>query len=137
VQSKQVVPARNGIADRLKVAESTPVLWIESLRLADGRPVCVTSHFLPQAKFPGLLELYNGGSLHALVMASFGVSPRRTESLVSAMLPQGDDAVLLEMARNQPVLRVKSVNVDDSSSIPFEYSLTRFRADRIQLRFNP
>ena len=137
IQSKQVVPAREGVAGRLRVAEITPIFWIESLRLADGRPVCVTSHFLPKEMFPGLLEQYAGGSLHALAMASYGIRPRRIESLVSAMLPQGDDAALLEMARNQPVLRVKSVNVDEGSGRPFEYSLTRFKADRIQLRFNP
>jgi GntR family phosphonate transport system transcriptional regulator len=137
IQSRQIIPARNGIAARLQIAENTPTLWFESLRLANKKPVCVTSHFLPLGRFPGLLERYNGGSLHGLVMAVYGIKPRRIESLVSAMLPQGDDAALLGMARNQPVLRVKSVNVDECSSLPFEYALTRFRADRIQLRFNP
>ena len=62
---------------------------------------------------------------------------RRTESLVTAVLPQGDDESLLGMPQNRPVLRVKSVNVDERDGTPVEYAITRFRADRIQLRINP
>lgn len=57
--------------------------------------------------------------------------------LVTAVLPQGDDAKTLGMPQNRPVLRVKSVNVDDRDGTPVEYAITRFRADRIQLRINP
>jgi len=53
------------------------------------------------------------------------------------VLPQGDDAKLLGMPQNRPVLRVKSVNVDERDGTPIEYAITRFRADRIQLRINP
>lgn len=134
---KLIVPARGGIATRLRLAENDPIVWIESLRLADDRPICVISHFLPQRTFPGLLAEYHGGSLHAHLAARHQLKLRRIESLVSAVLPQGDDASLLGMPQNQPVLRVKSVNVSEWDETPLEYALTRFRADRIQLRINP
>jgi GntR family phosphonate transport system transcriptional regulator len=41
------------------------------------------------------------------------------------------------MPQNRPVLRVKSVNIDQRDSRPVEYAVTRFRADRIQLCINP
>ena len=134
---KLVVPARGGVATRLRLAENDPVVWIESLRLADDRPICVISHFLPQRDFPELLEAYHGGSLHEHLGVRYELKLRRVESLVSAALPQGDDASLLGMPQNQPVLRVKSVNVGERDGTPLEYALTRFRADRIQLRINP
>ena len=134
---KLVIPARGGVATRLHLAENEPVVWIESLRLADDRPVCVISHFLPRQTFPDLLADYSGGSLHEHLAVRYGLKLRRIESLVSAALPQGDDASLLGMAQNQPVLRVKSVNVGERDGTPLEYALTRFRADRIQLRINP
>lgn len=134
---KLVVPARGGVAARLRLSENDPVIWIESLRMADDRPICVISHFLPQQVFPGLLEEYHGGSLHEQLAVRYGLKLRRIESLVSAALPQGDDASLLGMAQNQPVLRVKSVNVGERDGTPLEYALTRFRADRIQLRIHP
>ncbi|MHB1353404.1 MAG: phosphonate metabolism transcriptional regulator PhnF [Thiobacillus sp.] len=134
---KLAIPARGGVATRLHLAENEPVVWIESLRLADDRPICVISHFLPRQAFPDLLADYACGSLHEHLAGRYGLKLRRIESLVSAALPQGDDASLLGMAQNQPVLRVKSVNVDERDGTPLEYALTRFRADRIQLRINP
>lgn len=134
---KLVVPARGGVATRLQLAENAPTLWIESLRLADDRPICVISHFLPESAAPQLPDEYHGGSLHEHLSVRYGWKLRRTESVVSAALPQGNDASLLGMAHNQPVLRVKSVNVLDLDGTPIEYALTRFRADRIQLRINP
>lgn len=134
---KLLVPARGGVATRLRLGEDDAVIWIESLRLANDRPVCVISHFLPQQVFPDLLAKYQGGSLHEHIAIHYKLKLRRVESLISAVLPQGNDASLLGMAQNQPVLRVKSVNVGERDGTPLEYSLTRFRADRIQLRINP
>lgn len=134
---KLIIPARGGVASRLNLSENDKVVWIESLRLADDRPICIVSHFLPQRLFPELLERYHGGSLHQHLDVNYGYKLRRIESLISATLPQGDDASLLGMPHNHPVLRVKSVNVDINNDKPLEYALTRFRADRIQLRINP
>lgn len=134
---KLVVPARGGMAQRLGLVEDVPVIWLETLRLVDDRPYCVISHFLPQTRFPDLLDRYAGGSLHDFIRSHYQISLRRVESLVTASLPLGDDAGLLSMPQHQPVLRVKSVNVDARDSTPLEYSLTRFRADRIQLRICP
>jgi GntR family phosphonate transport system transcriptional regulator len=133
----QTVAAIPRVAQRLGIPEGDAVHWIDTLRLADDRPLCLISHFVPAAAFPDLLERFEGGSLHGLLAASYGCRLRRTESLVTAMLPQGDDARLLGMPQNRPVLRVKSVNVDDRDATPVEYAITRFRADRIQLRINP
>ena len=134
---KLIIPARGGVAARLNLPENALVIWIESLRLADDHPVCVISHFLPLQVLPNLFEEYHGGSLHEHLASRYGIKLRRVESLISGALPQGDDASLLGMPQNQPVLRVKSVNVSERDGSPLEYALTRFRADRIQLRINP
>jgi GntR family phosphonate transport system transcriptional regulator len=99
--------------------------------------MCLISHFIPAERFPDLLGRFESGSLHGLLESAYGCRIRRTESLVTAVLPQGDDARVLSMPQNRPVLRVKSVNVDERAGTPVEYAITRFRADRIQLRINP
>ena len=137
VLKKLRVPARGGIAQRLQLDEGEPVLWLETLRSVDDRPLCVISHYLPAALLPGLLDDYQGGSLHAFIEANHGWNLKRSESLVSSTLPQGDDASVLAMPANWPVLRVKSVNVREHDELPVEYALTRFRADRMQLRITP
>jgi GntR family phosphonate transport system transcriptional regulator len=136
VVRKMVAPASAGVARNLSLAPDDHVLWIETLRLADGVPFCVISHFFPVNPYSELLNDYQDGSLHDLLSASCG-KLRRTESLVTAVLPQGDDAKLLGITQNRPVLRVKSLNVLDQGSTPVEYAITRFRADRIQLRITP
>lgn len=128
-----IVPAANGVARRLNLAEGEDVVFIETRRRADGQPFCLVSHFLPARDYAGPLEAYAGGSLHAFLTEHLDLRLRRVESLVTATLPQGDDAQLLSMPRNTPVLRVKSLNVCEDTGAPVEYALTRFRADRVQL----
>ncbi|CAM5539739.1 GntR family transcriptional regulator [Thauera mechernichensis] len=134
---KQTIGAIPGVAQRLSIPEGDAVHWVETLRMVDERPMCLISHFVPALRFSDLLARFESGSLHALLGSAYGCKLRRTESLVTAVLPQGDDATTLGMPQNRPVLRVKSVNVDDRDGAPVEYAITRFRADRIQLRINP
>ncbi len=134
---KQTIPAIRRVAEHLQLNEGDPVHWVETLRAVDERPMCVISHFMPAETFPDLLAQYEAGSLHAFLANTYGCQVRRTESLVTAVLPQGDDAKSLQMPQNRCVLRVKSINVDARSDLPIEYAITRFRADRIQLRINP
>jgi GntR family transcriptional regulator, phosphonate transport system regulatory protein len=133
---KLIIPARDGVAERLGVAAESPVIWFETLRMADKHAICLISHFLPLQLFPELYTGYQGGALHQEIK-KLGIRIRRQESLISAVLPRGDDASLLGMPLNQPILRVKSVNVNVADGTPVEYALTRFRADRIQLCINP
>jgi GntR family phosphonate transport system transcriptional regulator len=134
---KQWLPATARIAERLAIQTGDTVLWMETLRLADQRPLCVISHFVPQALFPNLDERYQSGSLHALLTDHYGCQIRRNESLITSVLPQGDDARLLNMPQHWPVLRIKSVNIDERTGRPIEYAIGRFRADQVQFRINP
>ncbi|PKN50508.1 MAG: phosphonate metabolism transcriptional regulator PhnF [Deltaproteobacteria bacterium HGW-Deltaproteobacteria-16] len=136
VARKMIVAASAGVARVLKLTGDASVLWIETLRSVDGVPLCVISHFLPLVPYGETLRNYSGGSVHEWLMERHG-RLRRTESLVTAVFPQGDDAKLLSIAQTRPVLRVKSLNVLESNGTPVEYAITRFRADRIQLRINP
>jgi len=84
---KLTFPARRGVARRLQLAENDPVAWIESLRLADNRPICVIFHFLSRQIFPDLLAEYHEGSLHEHLSIRYRLKLRRVESLVSPALP--------------------------------------------------
>ena len=133
VLRKQVIPARGGVASRLELAAGEEVIFLETLRLVEGHPFCVISHFLPLEGFATVIDRYDEGSLHTFLEQRCATRVRRTESLISAVLPEPDDAVLLNMPRNQPVLRVKSLNLDANSGQPVEYVVTRFRGDATQL----
>lgn len=136
VLRKLVIPATGGVSKKLRLKESQDVIWIETLRLVEGVPFCIISHFLPLDRAIAVNENYDGGSLHGFIKRKLGVELNRKNSLITAMLPQGDDAMHLNMPANAPVLRVKSVNCDKLSGVPLEYAITRFRADRVQLEVN-
>ncbi|MES9991419.1 MAG: phosphonate metabolism transcriptional regulator PhnF [Candidatus Thiodiazotropha sp.] len=134
---KQLVLASGGVATRLQLAEGCEVIFLETLREVEGKPFCVISHFIPLAACPQVLESYNGGSLHMFLEKHCATKLQRSESLISAVLPESDDASLLNVPRHMPVLRVKSVNVAIDSQKPVEYVVTRFRGDATQLSVKP
>lgn len=137
VLRKQIIPARGGVAEKLDIAEGTQVIFLETLREVDGKPFCISSHFLPLEQVPEVFESYQSSSLHTFLETQCAVKIKRTESLISAVTPLADDAVQLKMPRNMPALRVKSLNVEMDSLKPIEYVVTRFRGDTAQLSIQP
>lgn len=137
VLRKQVVPARGGVASRLKINDGDKVIFIETLREVEKKPFCIISHFLPGQTFSAVLDRYDNGSLHEFISLHYSIELKRTESLISAVLPEAEDASLLNMPRQSPILRVKSINLDSKSNKPVEYAVTRFRGDATQLSINP
>jgi len=137
VLRKQVIPARGGVASRLQISEGTKVIFIETLRYVEGKPFCVISHFIPLHICPEILQDYDDGSLHRFLKKRCAIELKRSESLISAVLPEADDASLLNMSRHTPALRVKSTNLDIRSNNPVEYAVARFRGDAIQLSVQP
>ncbi|MFP3943646.1 MAG: phosphonate metabolism transcriptional regulator PhnF, partial [Alphaproteobacteria bacterium] len=114
----------------LKVGD--PVVVIEFLHLNDGRPVTITSHHFPGARFDGLIEAYREEGRLSAALRRFGVEDclcKRTK--VSARLPSAADARHLHMPRNQPVVVAESVNVD-AAGRPVDYSVTRSAGQRTQ-----
>ncbi len=137
VLRKQIIPARGSVASRLKANEGDDIIFIETLREVEDKPFCIISHFLPCQFCSGVLDAYESGSLHEYLKNNCGIELKREESLISAVLPEADDASLLNMPRHAPLLRVKSLNLDVVSSNPVEYAVTRFRGDAAQLSIKP
>jgi GntR family phosphonate transport system transcriptional regulator len=137
VVCKQIIPARGGVAARLDLREGDQAIFLETLRKVDGQPFCIISHFLPYSQFPLVITSYDSGSLHQFLEQHYATKVRRSESLISAVLPTSDDAALLNMPKNLPVLRVKSLNLEIDTGKPIEYVVTRFRGDATQLSVQP
>lgn len=137
VVRKLRLTATGGVARRLGLTDGTPVIQIDTLRKIDGRPYCLITHFLPHAGLEAVYRDYQAGSLHQFLRERLDLRLQRSESLITAVLPMGDDASLLQMPRQQPLLRVKSVNRDLADDRAVEYSLARWRADLVQLHMQP
>jgi len=127
------VPAEGGVARRLELAAGTPLARLVILRFAKDLPLCLITHFVAPPEADVVLGTYRGGSLHAFLAERCGLVLERRTSLVTTRLPEPEDARLLRQPATRPILRVKGVNVCARTGRPVEYSVTRFRGDRIEL----
>ncbi len=127
------IAAEGGVARRLGVPPGSPVARVETLRFAADTPLCLVTHFVVVPEGESVLAHYRGGSLHAFLAERHGLTLERRTSLVTARIPSPEDARLLRMPATRPVLRVKGVNSCARTGRIVEYSLSRFRSDRIEL----
>jgi len=101
VTRKLLLPASGGVARWLGLEEGTRVILIDTVREIDGAPYCLISHFLPHAGLEPVYRDYDHGSLHLFLREQLGLQLQRSESLITAVLPLGDDASQLQMPRHQ------------------------------------
>jgi len=134
---KQRVFARGGVAKALAIDEGAPLVFLEMLRETESTPFCVASHFLPHRELPKILNDYHEGSLHSFIELHYQQQLHRTESKITSVMPHPDDTRVLNIPKNLPVLRVKSINTSQSTGRPLEYVITRFRSGMTQIVVQP
>lgn len=134
ILKKEMIVVSEGVARRLQISPGSSVVWMETLRSVKERPIGVSSQFLPMPYAQTVFDHYEGGSLHQFLFDQHGVRLKRDYSLITAVLPQKEDARLLQVSRRLPLLRMKNVNVEEISAVPIEYAVARARADAIQIR---
>ncbi len=131
------IAADGAIAAGLGVRVGARVILLERLGLADGRPVSLGSHHFPAARFPGLLAALRCASTITDALAEVGVADyRRLVSRVSARMPLAQEAALLAMPRNRPLLVTENVNVDGRDAV-VEFGIARYPTPRVQIVFEP
>jgi len=125
------------IAVGLGIRPGARVVLLERLGLADDRPVSLACHYFPAARFCGLLEALRGAGGITEALRSVGVSDYlRQTSRVSARLPSGEEAELLRMPRNRPVLVCENINVDRAGAV-IEFAIGLYPTPRVQIVFEP
>ena len=133
----QVIGADRGVAAGLGIGADAPVVLFERLGMADGRPVCLSSHWFPLGRFPALPALLRRHGTITAALREAGIADyRRQVTRVSARLPSAEEAALLATSRNRPVLVTENVNVDGSGEI-VEFGVGRYPTPRVQIVFEP
>jgi GntR family phosphonate transport system transcriptional regulator len=131
------VPAEPGPASALGIRPGTRIVRFERLGLADNRPVGLSTHHFPATRYPGLADALREFPSITEALAHCGVADyRRQITRVSARMPTAQEAELLRMPRNRPVLTTESINVDQSGAI-VEFGMARYPTPRVQLVFEP
>ncbi len=118
-------------ARRLRLAAGAPVWRIATLRLTGSTPISTIVHHLPAEPLPDLDQRFEGGSVHDC-LHGYGLRLRRLSTWISAVPAGPDDARSLRLAPRLPVLRIRTLS-GDAQGRPWEWAVTRARADRLDL----
>lgn len=129
VVRRDMTPANAVVAHHLQLAEHTPVVCLERLRLANGEPMALETAFLHFTGMELLLTLDLGGSLYALLQQEFKVVPTEAFQEFEARLAQPHERTLLHVAEGAPILILQRTTFDTLQH-PFEYVLSAYRGDR-------
>ena len=113
------------------------MIRFERLGLADDRPVSLGRHYFSLARCPGLLNALRDAPTITDALRLVGVPDyMRLSTRVSARLPSAEEAELLRMARNRPVLVAENVNVDSDGAV-VEFGTAIYPTPRVQIVFEP
>lgn len=128
-------PAAAQTAASLGIAEADEVFYLERLRLADEMPMAFEQAFLPVTICPNLDD-YNLEklSLYEVLKTRFGIEIDRAEEVLEAACAARDEAKLLQIKANAPLLVVSRV-VYTETNRAVEAVKTIYRADRYRATF--
>jgi GntR family phosphonate transport system transcriptional regulator len=128
-----VEAADSRVSGVLGLSLGAPVLRLESMGEADGRPVSRATSFFDAGRFAGLEDAFaRSGSITA-ALGEFGVLDYvRRSTLVSARHAGSADLADLGLSPGAIVLVTVAINETLDGS-PLQFSETRFAADRVEL----
>ncbi len=122
-----------GVARALGLAPREPVLRWRRLRLADGKPVCLSDAYLSAALVPGLLDGTDLPDSLYDELATRGKRPTWAEDSLSAGVATPEESALLECKEGTVVIRVTRRALWDDR--PIEISRSVYRADQHTVSF--
>jgi GntR family transcriptional regulator, phosphonate transport system regulatory protein len=129
--------ADSHVAGALGIRPAGKVVLLERLGFADDRPVSLAHHYFPVARLRGLLDALRASPSITEALKSVGVSDYlRQLTRVTARLPSLEEAELLRMPRNRPLLVTENINVDRAGKV-VEFGISRYPTPRVQIVFEP
>lgn len=129
--------AESQVASALGIRPGSRVVLLERLGFADDRPVSLAHHYFPATKLRGLTDALRASPSITEALKSVGVSDyMRQITRVTARLPSAEEAELLRMPRNRPLLVTENINVDRAGMV-VEFGISRYPTPRVQIVFEP
>ncbi|MFN8379842.1 MAG: GntR family transcriptional regulator [Anaerolineae bacterium] len=132
VLSQRIIPAPADVAGYLGLEQGTPLIEIVRLRSVQDVPIVLVTTYLPYALCPDLInDDLNNQSLYALLETKYQVYVARGRRTIQAVLADGQEAKLLEVAKGAPLFRLDSISsLSDGRGV--EYYVAYHRGDRSQ-----
>lgn len=130
VLSLELVNGRSPINEKLLVAPTQKLIYLERVRFADGEPIVYLETYLPYSPYKELLqEDFVNNSLYSLLEDHYSIHVTRVLREIEAVNATQREAGLLEISKNKALCLVKTVAYTDRG-MPVEFSVARYRGDR-------
>ena len=124
--------ATRELARELGLKNGATLIRIESLRLADRTPICVSTSWLSAERFPDAGQVFAGARSMTKLLAHYGIRDyRRSSTRITAAIADASDAARLDLALGRPVLVVDSTDVGLDGT-PLVTKRSRFAAERVE-----
>jgi GntR family transcriptional regulator, phosphonate transport system regulatory protein len=125
--------ASSDVAQALKLRVGSPSIRLETLSLADGRPVSRATSWLDHSRFAEFPHAFERTHSVTSALRALGVRDySRSSTRISARHADADETRMLRLAPGSILLVSESIDVD-SDGRPIQYALSRFPADRLEL----
>jgi GntR family transcriptional regulator, phosphonate transport system regulatory protein len=124
--------ASRELARELGLKNGATLIRIESLRLADRTPICVSTSWLSAERFPNAGQVFAGARSMTKLLTHYGIRDyRRSSTRITAAIADASDAARLDLALGRPVLVVDSTDVGLDGT-PLVTKRSRFAAERVE-----
>jgi GntR family transcriptional regulator len=118
VLSCEVVPVDDSTGKILRLETGRPAIHLVRVRLADDKPVAIQAAYLPYERAQGLEnEDMSGVSLYSILREKYYINPCWTEAELEALPATTEEARLLQIEKNDPVLVVRGITFTDSFEV--------------------
>lgn len=115
ILTQEVLQADGELQSSLRISAGQRILHLVRLRMADERPIALQASYISLALCPGLEnEDFKDQSLFALLRSKYYLYPTWTEIDVQAVPASKDEAQLLEIRPNDPLLVIRGKTFTDS-----------------------
>jgi len=120
------------VQDALALAADESVYCVQVLRFVNDKPFLLSQVYLPSDYFPGLFERIADFQSLSLVFEQYGITPHRVKSVLRASFPSQEEALVLEIPGNMPVIKAENI-LKSQDDILIEYNLSCYRGDLAKL----
>jgi GntR family phosphonate transport system transcriptional regulator len=126
-------PASANVARALRIKPGVMTIRLETLSIADGRPLSRATSWLEQRRFADFPAVFERARSVTAAFRSFGVPDySRAATHISARHADAEETRLLRLAPGALLLVSESIDADPEGR-PIQYALSRFPADRMEL----
>lgn len=134
VHDFKLLTVPNDIAQKLQISNDKFVCYICRTRLVDGEPYVVEYTYMPTDFITGITEEVVKNSIYNYIENTLNLKIKSAHRIARASMPTEQEKKWLAIDNQPiPILEVEQVAYLDDGRI-FEYSKSRHRADRFELK---